>query len=62
MKNIPICALSGAGAWCQDCEAGAGSAYSVVRATYPTLNLVGVSSNDPVVLIDAVQKGTCGGR
>ena len=60
-KNIPICALTGPAAWCQDCDAGSGSAYSVVRASYPTLNLVGVSSNDPVVLVDAVQKGVCGG-
>jgi hypothetical protein len=60
-RSIPICALTGPVAWCQDCEPGSGSAYAIVRAAHPALRLVEVASNDPVRLVDAVQRGACGG-
>ena len=43
-----VCAMAGKNpVWCQDCAPGMGTPYSVINATFPTIKLVAINSNDP---------------
>ena len=43
-----ICAMAGKNPnWCQDCAPGMGTPYSVINATFPSIKLVAINSNDP---------------
>ena len=55
-----VCAMAGKNPiWCQDCAPGMGTPYSVINATYPTMKLVAINSNDPNDVLKGIQSGLC---
>ena len=59
-QSAIVCALDGPNPnFCQDCSGISATTFGYVNATYPSIQLYPVNSNDPVDLLKMINNNTC---